>query len=1229
MRRATTQIGAPCPRAMTFPHGSGRVLAPSRGLRRACHAARLRVRGPHGPSRAHAEAAAPAPEVAAAAPAPARAQRRKQGEGEGRAQQQQQQLVETAGQPAVEQLRRQQAPTMPASAAALAAVAAVAAAGYFFAPLAGRMTAGRGAAASAEAWGWPRAPEQPPQAGGAPTSAAPQLPDSPPQPQRAQQELAVPARQKRSEAVALGAARAAAPLPRGWWASLQRVHYVSFGGDHGLLPRVALDPRRPARGAVVVFEGAADADYVAGVLRAALAGPEGGEDAGGGGGGGALAAGLAALRAEVRAGLQPVVAAAPPLLLQDMARLQGADVEVLPAGRIRHGAALGLEALSVLLQEVLAGGGGGAGGAGGGGGARRGTSPPLAAGAALSGTPPPPGGFVPVSTDLPDLLLASLGALPGSMAAAAAAVAEARGSAGLATAAQGGAPQQLPGQAGAEGEAAAAAAAAAAVPTNTTTTSSSSSSGSSSSSPAGGGDAPAEAPAALPEAWDASAVERQGEASGAGAVDAWGRWAAAAAQDEGDVAAQGGAPDSSSSAGSGGSGVSTAGLASDSSSTSSALAAPAAASAAPTNAAFKRALSILSPTFGKTPEEISSMQQGLLSEFYALEEASAGQGGAEGDDEWWLERDERAQQRAPAASPGSAPSEPASGAGSMAGSSSPAAGGGASAGGSLGAEVAALEQQLGAVLRRQEEDAPAGQGAGPPHQGSPGLGSSTRGLLAVHSQLQALQQRVGGHLSSLSSKEGLQAAGLVAGDGSLDRTAGLSAMAQLQDTLDGLKQLQRQMEAAAAAAGVDLPAGAPRVSDRVRAALGVTPEDEAAMAAGIAAARATGPAGGLISGAGGDSGASGSSGGSGGDSFNWGSSNPSKHRSTAGEAGAVVDARAEQVGAPQIPQQRQQDPVPAATSGSGGGAANSSKRAWGSWAANDRISKSGGTLLEQARSDGGGGSSGAAAAGVAAGAELGGPLGAAATEGVVSSAPVATEDGTTIVSKRAGSSRPPRTPTDPRARQDSVREALRAAADEWQAAAAAPSGGGGGGAAGEPDPDAIPAELLGGGGGGPAPWWSRRFEALYLPTLGYPDGGVGFVQADVALRPGARDVRVITFEDRHDCMHCLAVMRQWPATAGCSLTLGAMATATLERDIRTAWLEQRQQAQQRRWGDAGGPAPAGPEAPGPSPPGGVVVFRRGKLALRVGMGQEEFMQAVVYQAAAQGALGRVGYGFDD
>lgn len=64
---------------------------------------------------------------------------------------------------------------------------------------------------------------------------------------------------------------------------------------------------------------------------------------------------------------------------------------------------------------------------------------------------------------------------------------------------------------------------------------------------------------------------------------------------------------------------------------------------------------------------------------------------------------------------------------------------------------------------------------------------------------------------------------------------------------------------------------------------------------------------------------------------------------------------------------------------------------------------------------------------------------------------------------------------------------------------------------------------------------------------------------------------------------------------------------------------------ERQLAAAGGDA----AAVGASAPAGIVVFRRGKLPLRVGMSQDEFSQAVVWQAAAQLALQNIGYRFDD
>ncbi|WIA20168.1 hypothetical protein OEZ85_006016 [Tetradesmus obliquus] len=148
-------------------------------------------------------------------------------------------------------------------------------------------------------------------------------------------------------------------------------------------------------------------------------------------------------------------------------------------------------------------------------------------------------------------------------------------------------------------------------------------------------------------------------------------------------------------------------------------------------------------------------------------------------------------------------------------------------------------------------------------------------------------------------------------------------------------------------------------------------------------------------------------------------------------------------------------------------------------------------------------------------------------------------------------------------------------------------------------------------------WWQERYQALYMPSIKYPDGSVGFVQMDVSLNPAVKDVRVLTFEDRHDCMRCLSVMRQWQQMQGAVLNMGAMQSGQIEAQIRDAYEQQ--------LAAAGGDA----AAVGVSLPSGIVVFRRGKLALRPGMDEAQFAEAVVYQAAAQLALSSMGYKFDD
>ena len=327
------------------------------------------------------------------------------------------------------------------------------------------------------------------------------------------------------------------------------------------------------------------------------------------------------------------------------------------------------------------------------------------------------------------------------------------------------------------------------------------------------------------------------------------------------------------------------------------------------------------------------------------------------------------------------------------------------------------------------------------------------------------------------------------------------------------------MEAAADAAGIQLPKQqGTRLADRLRRSLGITPEDEAAMQAEIAMARAAGSSGSMQ-----DSGAAGSvvAGG-----FDWRSTTQA---ATGPASSATVDVQAAAADPSPLRTAEPESEVPksvhqAAPSGtttpggSSGSHGQGSKRAWGSWGSNPRIISARGTLLEQARSQGPAApcnssspvmaaSSGAAASSGTGTSSVGGTnissridtLGASATGG---SGGNPADDGATVVSKRVGSSRPRAAPTDPRTRQDSVREALRVAADAWKGAAASGSVP----AAPARDPDEIPPELLGGNAGGSQQWWQRRFEALYLPALAYSDGSAGFVQVDIALAPGTRDV---------------------------------------------------------------------------------------------------------------------------
>jgi hypothetical protein len=57
---------------------------------------------------------------------------------------------------------------------------------------------------------------------------------------------------------------------------------------------------------------------------------------------------------------------------------------------------------------------------------------------------------------------------------------------------------------------------------------------------------------------------------------------------------------------------------------------------------------------------------------------------------------------------------------------------------------------------------------------------------------------------------------------------------------------------------------------------------------------------------------------------------------------------------------------------------------------------------------------------------------------------------------------------------------------------------------------------------------------------------------DVSINPEVKDVKVLSFEDRHDCMKCLTVLRQWPEMAAAELSMGAVPSNVVEQEIRCA-----------------------------------------------------------------------------
>uniref|UniRef100_A0A7S3QN50 Uncharacterized protein n=1 Tax=Dunaliella tertiolecta TaxID=3047 RepID=A0A7S3QN50_DUNTE len=293
----------------------------------------------------------------------------------------------------------------------------------------------------------------------------------------------------------------------------------------------------------------------------------------------------------------------------------------------------------------------------------------------------------------------------------------------------------------------------------------------------------------------------------------------------------------------------------------------------------------------------------------------------------------------------------------------------------------------------------------------------------------------------------------------------------------------------------------------------------------------------------------------------------------------------------------------------------SKPRAWGSWANNTRIKRSGVSLLRGSKATNPAKSSGGSDKGNSSSSSSkpenessGSSTDGSSSNSDAPSSSKRTEDGAVILSQRVGHARPWKRTRAPAERQATVKEAMRAASagltlsDED----------------GPSDPTAFSWADNGAGSSSSSrtKWWQRRFQVLYMPTVCSPDGSFGFVQLDVSLSPDTRDVRVVTFEDRHDCMHCLTIMKQWPEYEGLDLNVHALQTKFLEEQVQKAWLEQVEAA------ESTGIPPA-------SRPSGLVVLRRGKLAMRVGMSMEDFSQLIVYQAAAQVSLSKVGYEFDD
>ncbi|KAG2498212.1 hypothetical protein HYH03_003963 [Edaphochlamys debaryana] len=313
----------------------------------------------------------------------------------------------------------------------------------------------------------------------------------------------------------------------------------------------------------------------------------------------------------------------------------------------------------------------------------------------------------------------------------------------------------------------------------------------------------------------------------------------------------------------------------------------------------------------------------------------------------------------------------------------------------------------------------------------------------------------------------------------------------------------------------------------------------------------------------------------------------------------------------------------AAAAGGGGDGKDGARRAWGSWKRNQRIAAAEATLLKAAQltedpdptpspgsaasSAAVNGTASAAAVSSRAGSNGAQPQGATRQPGAGAADQDSDDEedeeeaGVKVLSKRVGTGRKPKVVEAPEVRQNRVKEALRVFSQ----------------AGGDPDnPEAGLGqdELFPGSdmrGSSSEPWWKTRFQVLFLPTLGYEDGSVGFVQVNVSLNAARRDMRVLAFEDRADCTACLTLLAQWPQYEGVEPRLSMMPTATLMDQLADLY-------------DDGADLNSGVTRPR-----GLAVFRRGKLPLRPGMQAEEFLQVVMYQYTAQAALARTGYVFDN